>query len=109
MLAGIALVIIGIIIIIVEQFVGYGKHGSYGALPIMLGFLLILVSSFSFVKAVAVKIALAFLPNKLMEKIMKKEEEAAEEEFHDLRDIHNRKENKGNPNKSAKSVVTRNR
>ncbi len=108
LLTGFSLVILGIVIIVVGQFAGFGEKASYGSAPAMLGFLLIYVSGYSFVKAIVVKIAMAFLPKKLKEKVRVKEEEASEEDFHDLRDIHKRKEHK-DPNKDAKSVVTRNR
>jgi len=113
-----SLIVLGIVIIIVEQFVGYGKHGSYGAVPVMLGVLLIFVSGYSFVKAIIVKIALSFLPKGIKEMLKPKEEKVPpsadifrnERQHADNRykeeSIDNLEEDF---NKSAKSVVTRNR
>ncbi len=115
LLAGFALLIIGIIVIVIEQNVGYGEHGSYGAVPAILGILLLLVSGYSFIKAVAVKVTLFLLPKELKEFLQPKEEEVSfsVDTFSDnRRDVNDRtveREYKEDPNKSARSVVTRNR
>lgn len=90
-LAGLFLILVGLIIIIIENG-SYAEHGSYGTLPIILGALFILISGFGFIKSVIVRI------------FVKEEEDTSF--FVDDVNVDEKNDVK---NKHAKSVITRNR